>query len=283
MNAVRTWWQESGLHAYHPRANQGHLRTLTLREGVRTGEKMAILTVSEEKIDPHLLDLFTQALPDLHSVILRRQIIQRKTSTRFEEITLRGANSIHEILYDTSRKPYRFRIKAPSFFQPNTYQAEKIYQTAMEMASIQEGEAVLDLYCGGGALGIFAARAARSVLGIELVPEAVEDGVFNCALNGITNMEIISGNVAESLHSLPFMPHTVIVDPPRAGLGKECIAHLLTLKPEKILYVSCNPATQAADCAPLCQQGYHIVALQPIDQFPHTSHLENIALLQLAN
>lgn len=162
---VRQWWQESGLQAYYPPLNSGHLRTLTVREGVRTQERMAVLTVSEEDIDPAHLESFIEALPKMDAVILRRQIIKKKTPTRFEEKTLCGANHIHEILYDEEGKPYRFRIKAASFFQPNTNQAETIYQLAMAMAAIEPKESVLDLYCGTGSLGDICGPLCRNCAG----------------------------------------------------------------------------------------------------------------------
>ncbi|MFC2049346.1 class I SAM-dependent RNA methyltransferase, partial [Chlamydiota bacterium] len=274
---VRQWWQGTPLNAYHPPTNQGHLRTLTLREGRHTGEKMAVLTVSQEEIDERFLADFADTLPHVDALILRVQIIQKKRPTRFEERILRGKDHIHELLHDSEGRSYRFRIKAASFFQPNTLQAETIYQEAIALADLSPSEEILDLYCGTGSLGIFASPYVSNVLGIEIVPEAVEDAHVNMTLNTISNMQVLAGDVGELLANVACRPSTVIVDPPRVGLGAATIAHLLHLKPEKIVYVSCNPISQAADCAAL---GYDIVLLQPIDQFPHTPHVENLALLR---
>lgn len=277
LSAVREWWKNTSLNAYHPPTNQGVLRTLTLREGVRTGQKMAVLTVSEEVIEQQHLDDFIDALPQIDAVILRKQIIQKKTPTRFEESVLHGTDHIFEHLHDSEGRMYQFRIKAASFFQPNTLQAETIYQQAIAIADLARHEEILDLYCGTGSLGIFAASHVSHVTGIEIVQEAVEDAEINMQINHISNMQVFAGDVAASLEKMAGSPSTVIVDPPRVGLGTAAIHHLLKLNPEKIVYVSCNPFSQAADCAEL---GYEVIFLQPVDQFPHTPHVENIALLK---
>src|SRR5262249_34088736 len=154
-----------------------------------------------------------------------------------------------------------------------TLQAEVIYQKAEEMACLKGDEKVLDLYCGTGSVVIFASGSATQVLGIELVAEAVDDARLNWALNGVDNMEVWNGDVERKLDELAPPPDGVIVDPPRAGLGSKTIAHLARLKPKKIIYISCNPVSQAEDCAALADKGYEIQALQPIDQFPHTHHV----------
>lgn len=277
LSSVREWWLDTPLMAYHPHSNKGYLRTLTFREGVHTGEKMAILTVSDEPCEEQYLRNLTDILSHLNSVILRKQIIQKKVPTRFEERILSGKDHIHELLHDAEGRSFHFRIKAASFFQPNTYQAETIYQQAVALADLKKQDEVLDLYCGTGSLGIFASPHVSHVTGIEIVPEAVEDAHANIHLNQITNLQVFAGDVGKVLSNLSHCPTTVFVDPPRVGLGPTAISHLLNLQPETIVYVSCNPASQAQDCA---QLGYNILHLQPIDQFPHTPHVENIALLK---
>ena len=276
LKKVREWWQKSDLNAYHPPTNQGVLRTLIVRRGIHSGETMVVLTLSEEPFNEEALTTFVESLPLVDALILRRQIIRKKIPTRFEERVLRGRNHIHEKIHDAQMRPYLFRIRAASFFQPNTIQAETIYQKVMEYGDWKNSEHILDLYCGTGSLGIFASRHVERVHGIELINEAVEDAQVNLALNNVTNMEILEGDVAERLGDFSFHPTSIIIDPPRAGLGPKTIACLHRLNAEKIIYVSCNPVTQAADCQAL---GYAITHLQPIDQFPHTPHIENIALL----
>jgi len=277
LKKVRDWWQATNVNAYYPPTNEGLLRTLILREGMRTGEKMVLLTVSEAPFEPRDLKTFIEAVGNVDALILRRQIIKKKTPTRFEEILLKGKNHIHERLQDNSGHFYTFRIRGASFFQPNTFQAEKLYQKAIACAELNKNESVLDLYCGTGSLGIFASRFTSKVLGIEIVPEAVEDARFNLETNAISNMEIIEGDVGEQLAKVSYPNAIVFVDPPRAGLGPKTISHLLILQPKKIVYVSCNPVSQSADCAALL--GYEVSTIQPFDQFPHTPHIENIALL----
>lgn len=275
LSTVRNWWEGSGLDAYHPPSDRGHLRTLTLREGIRTGEKMAMLTVSGNPDFAADVDDFAEGV-EADSVLVRKQIIQKKVPTRFEERLIRGKDHITEILYGDEAKEFRFKIRPSSFFQPNSAQAELLYLRALELAQV-EGS-LLDLYCGTGTIGMFASTRASSVVGIELSPQAVADARENLTQNQIKNMEVREGDVGALLADLS--AETVIVDPPRAGLSKEAIAHLLTLRPKKLCYISCHPASQARDIQKL--EGYRITAIQPVDQFPHTPHIENIVALEQA-
>lgn len=281
LERVRAWFVESGLDAYYPPADLGSLRTLTVREGVRTSEKMVFLTVSGNPdfslSERHIQD-FIDAVGEVDSLLLRTQFIAKKTPTRFEERLLFGKEAIHEKMFDPKGNAYTFRIRAASFFQPNTLQAEALYGLALECADLREDEIVFDLYCGTGTLGIFSSKYVRKVWGVEIVPEAVEDAQENLMLNSVPNMEISVGDVGKSVPQE--RPSTVIVDPPRAGLSSEAIKYLISLQPEKILYISCNPATQAENCKRLEAAGYRIKRLIPVDQFPHTPHVENIAFLQ---
>jgi 23S rRNA (uracil1939-C5)-methyltransferase len=177
-----------------------------------------------------------------------------------------------------------FKISPISFFQPNTLSAEKLYDTALSM--LPPSALVYDLYCGTGTLGMAAANRARQVIGIELSPEAVIDAQENLLRNHIANVTIHQGDVGKVITRLMaepgfIRPDAVIVDPPRAGLDPLALHHLKTLRPQTIVYVSCNPATQADNVRELVQAGYQLKRLQPLDQFPHTYHIENIALLQL--
>ncbi len=238
---VYHWWEQSGANAYFPPANVGSLRTLTVREGIQTGERMVMLTISgDDPLDPEQIEGFKEAVGEIDSCILRTQYIARKTPTRFEQLLLTGKDHIEELLHDEEGKPYRFKIRAASFFQPNTLQAEILYQKALEL--IPEGR-IFDLYCGTGSIGIFAAQRATEVIGIELNPEAVSDARENIALNGVTNMEILEGDVEKLLGGLP-QPDCVVLDPPRAGLSKKALDQLQNYCPQKIIYISCNPNSQ---------------------------------------
>ncbi len=149
---------------------------------------------------------------------------------------------------------------------------------ALEMASLSSETKVLDLYCGTGTIGMFAKTFCKCVLGIEMNAQAVEDGRENILLNGMTGMTILEGDVG-SAHIKYENPDVIFVDPPRVGLSKEAVNQILNLSPKKLVYISCNPRTQAENCELLVQGGYHIQKIQPVDQFPHTPHIENIVAL----
>lgn len=301
VQAVREWWQETGLDAYHPFKNTGSLRTLTVREGIRTGDRMVILTVSgnpDYALKHHHLDSFVAFLraaiepmdPNAYlSIFLRIQQVAKGMPTNFYEMHLHGPDHIREILYiklDPQEQALSllFKVSPTAFFQPNTRQAEQLYSLALSLVGIPQGSIVYDLYCGTGTLGICAAKRALQVVGIELSPESTLDARANATSNGFDNISFITGAVPDVLKqireekSYP-MPNIIVIDPPRAGLEPEAIKHLLELKPEKILYVSCNPATQAENLAVLIPGGYRLQTLQPVDQFPQTPHVENIVVL----
>ncbi len=261
---VYAWWEESGLEAYFPPAGRGELRTLTLREGIHTGEKMAVLGV----VGDVEIEGFKEAVGDIESVIIRRQYAQKGVPTYFKEEVVHGVDHIHEKLFD-----YCFKVRAASFFQPNTRQAEVLYKTALQ--ELGDVDLLLDLYCGIGSIGIIACEKAKKVIGIEMVPEAVSAARENIALNGV-NMELIEGDVEQSLGGLA-KPDCVILDPPRAGLTKKCIEEVLRLGAKKIIYISCNPKSQKMNIDSM--EGYKIDLVQPVDQFPHTPHIENIVCL----
>lgn len=286
LRAVKMWWADSGLEAYHPFKNQGSLRTLILREGVYTNEKMAVLTISGNPADAigeeqaktfveHLL-----SVSPFESIILRRQVIAKKQPTQMVEQVLHGKDHIHERLHDADGRGLLFKIRAASFFQPNTRQAEKLYRKVIEMADINQKETLFDLYCGTGSLGLFASSRAERVFGVEIVPEAIQDAQDNICLNQVGNMEVVKGDVQDILKTIATSPDSIIIDPPRAGLSPQAIQHLKKLMASKILYVSCNPATQAANCKELMEAGYELTRIQPVDQFPHTPHIEVIAQLK---
>jgi 23S rRNA (uracil1939-C5)-methyltransferase len=265
LNAARRWWNESELAAYHPSTDRGSLRTLTLREGKRTGERMAMLTVSgnpDYALRQKDLDGFVRALrqaveqpPCVLSLFLRIHQARKGMETQFYEILLYGPDQIQEILYvqaDQKKPPQslHFSISPSAFFQPNTEQAEKLYSIALQMLEVSEDSVVYDLYCGAGALGVCLAKQVKQVIGIEISPESSLDAKTNIARNGIDNMTVLTGSVPDVLkkirreNTFP-LPDIVIVDPPRAGLTPDAIRHLIFLNPVKILFVSCHPTTNA--------------------------------------
>jgi 23S rRNA (uracil1939-C5)-methyltransferase len=280
---VRAWWETSGLEAYFPPKDRGSLRNLTLREAIRTGQRMAVLTVSgnpEFALNRTHLNSFVEAVRKAAgdiSIFLRIHQAIKGKPTQFFEMHLAGKDHITEELH-LNNGPLSFKISPVSFFQPNTLQAETLYDTAL--AALPESSVVYDLYCGTGTLGMAAARRAKTVIGVELSPEAVLDAQENAKRNGIENITFHQGDVGKVLATLSLKPDVVILDPPRVGLDETAMNHLKALQPPMIIYISCNPLTQAVNVAELIQAGYELKRLQPVDQFPHTYHIENIAFLE---
>lgn len=286
---VRKWWETTSLDAYHPPSNRGALRTLTLREGKTTGDRMAMLTVSgnpEYALHKNDLAGFKALFDEKVSLFLRIQQAIKGQPTEFFELHLGGPESIREIVsisLDSQKKmsEVHFAISPSAFFQPNTLSAIKLYRQALNLANLSSEDVVYDLYCGTGTLGLLAARFVKFVLGIELSPESSLDARENAKANKIDNIEILTGAVESLLAEsgrYP-LPSVVLLDPPRAGLDPKAIAHLIALNPPKIVYISCNPDTQFRDIKELVSKGYCLSKLQPVDQFPQTPHIENIALL----
>lgn len=302
LDSVRNWWKESEIEAYNPSKNTGLLRTLIVREGLRTGERLVMLTVSGEvayAISKSKLTGFVNALraavepqdgTGTLSIFLRIQQIAKGRPTEFYEIALYGTEAIQEILYikkdqNSEAETLTFTISPSAFFQPNTLQAERLYSRVLELGMIPKNSIVYDLYCGTGTLGISLAKHVKEVIGVELSAESAVDAKTNLKLNSISNMQIIMGDVGDVLkkiyqdQEIP-PPDVVLVDPPRTGLDPDAIRLLLSLNPAKIIYVSCNPVTQASNSEELVKGGYELQCLQPMDQFPQTAHVENIAIFK---
>lgn len=289
LSSVRAWWESSEVLAYFPPADRGSLRYLTLREAKRTGQKMAILNVSgnpefaltKEQLDGYV-DAVKEGVQGEISIFLRIHQAKKGKPTQFYEMHLAGEDHIIEELH-LERGKFSFKISPISFFQPNTLSAEKLYDMALSM--LPEASTVYDLYCGTGTLGMAASKKAKQVIGIELSPESVIDAEENLIRNRIENMKVYQGDVGKVITKLMAdadfkRPDAVIVDPPRAGLDPLALHHLKTLLPKTIIYISCNPLTQAENVIELAKAGYQLKRLQPFDQFPQTYHIENIALLE---
>ncbi len=276
------WWEKSGLAAYFPPRDSGSLRTLTVREGVTSGDRMVILLVSgnpDYALSQDHLNTFMSAMEALEvSVYLRIQQAQKGQPTRFYEMHLAGRELLREDLTIGDRV-YQLNISPSAFFQPNTRQAEVLYNRALELVEVPEDGLVYDLYCGTGTLGLFASHKAKKVVGIELSADSALDARENAKANGCDNVTILTGDVGKVLQGLE-KPDLVMVDPPRAGLDAPALAHLKALQAERMLYISCNPKTQAENIRELTD--YRVVAIQPVDQFPQTPHVENIVVLERA-
>lgn len=300
LEPIRQWWKESALDAYHMRADTGSLRTLILRQGVNSGDRLVMLTVSgnpDYALKRHQLDRFVEVVRNAIeaeeqgnvSIFLRIQQVSKGMATHFYEMPLYGPDYITETMHisdgEGATQVLSFHVSPSAFFQPNTRQAEKLYSAAIKAAGLTGDTVVYDLFCGTGTLGICASLVAKEVTGIELSPESALDARTNARINGRENVTICTGDVARELNRLQEeggsnSPDVVIVDPPRAGLEPTALKLLIQLNPQRIVYVSCNPTTQARDCHILQEGGYRLLSIQPVDQFPHTVHVENIVVLE---
>ncbi|GAB4192516.1 MAG: 23S rRNA (uracil(1939)-C(5))-methyltransferase RlmD [Simkaniaceae bacterium] len=283
---VRKWWRVNDLKAYRPNRDVGSLRTLTVRNSRKNNAWMVFLTVSgnpryaltREQIK-NFKDILLHILPvEKTSIFLRIQSIAKGMETQFYEMHLHGPAYLHETLH-VNHKQFHFYLSPASFFQPNSSAAEILFAKALEAAAPSSSDQVLDLYCGTGAFGMIFSPYVKNVIGIESNPYAVFDARLNLEENGIKNMQVHQGDVGEVLKKLQgASTDLAIVDPPRIGLSPEAVRQLKKIKPKKILYVSCHPESQSDDVQQLLDN-YEISFIQPVDQFPHTPHIENILLL----
>ncbi|MDP1880087.1 MAG: 23S rRNA (uracil(1939)-C(5))-methyltransferase RlmD [Parachlamydiaceae bacterium] len=299
VDAVLHWWEKSGLDAYHGFKDTGTLRTLMIREGHNSGDRLVMLTVSghpdyaiSQKLIRQFIEVVKEAVEPNEregklSIFLRIQQIAKGKSTQFYEMHLYGPEQIRETIFleneEKQAEALNFQISPNAFFQPNTRQVGKLYSKAIELTQLKNDDVVYDLYCGAGTIGICLAKHVKEVIGIEIVPESVLDARENIQRNQLNNITIFKGDVGDVLSMIKNdrsrAPDVVMVDPPRSGLDPKAMKHLIELNAPKITYISCNPATQALNVEVLIQNGYAIQAIQPVDQFPHTVHIENIVVL----
>lgn len=278
-NWLREWALESGLPFYNSRSKEGWWRNLIIRIST-LGEVMVHLIVKEEHpfLEQTLAELISR-FPEITSLNYTINPKLNDTLYGLPVHTYHGQDYIEEHL-----GKFRFHISPKSFFQTNSKQAERLYQVVAEFAQLSGTERVYDLYCGTGSIGIFLSDQAGQIIGIETVADAVEDAHKNALLNGCENCSFYTGDVAQIATDEFFerhgRPDVIITDPPRPGMSEALLQQLLRIKAPKIVYVSCNPATQARDLNYL-DELYKVERLQPVDMFPQTHHIENVALLTL--
>lgn len=266
------------LKPYDQKTHNGFLRHLVLRFGINTGNIMVNFVTSYENTEllSPLVDSLISRFPHITSVV--NNINRRKGDTAYGEWenTLHGTAYIEEKIGDLT-----FEISSNSFFQTNTKQAEKLYAEILKKAKLTGKETVFDLYCGTGTMALFLAKQAQEVMGFEVVKGAVEDALRNSVRNGIANVRFVHTNLEKYVpdNSLP-VPDVVIVDPPRAGLQGTAVKTVLSFGAKRIIYVSCNPATQARDTVELNQGGYKLKSMTLVDMFPHTPHVETIGVFE---
>ena len=268
---------ENGIEFFDLREHTGVLRNLTIRTA-SSGETMIILSVTrfDEKI-AELLNAVTDNFPQISSVYYFINTKANDSTSDLTAVLYRGKDAIYEEM-----EGLRFRIGPKSFFQTNSLQAYNLYKVAREFAGLTGKETVYDLYTGTGTIAQFVSSRVSKVIGIEYVREAVEDAAANCRDNGISNCEFFAGDMKDILTG-EFLkehgrPDVIILDPPRAGIHPDVAKTILEAAPERIVYVSCNPASQARDIA-LLSERYSIGRVRPVDMFPQTHHVENVVLL----
>ena len=275
---VRDYVKQEGIPVYDVRNHTGYMRFLVIRTGKRTGQTMVNLVTNYGDFPnpTQLVDRMREAFPDVTTIIHSQNGQKSNIATGEIEHILFGPGSIEERIFER-----RFRIRANSFFQTNSLQAEALYRTAFDMLEPQQSDTVLDLYCGTGSIGLLISEYVSEVTGVELVGDAVKIARENAALNGIENISFFEGDVKDFLKSpdvIGQMFSVIIVDPPRAGLHPKALKRLLELLPPKLLYISCNPATFARDAKTLVEAGYDLPKVQPVDMFPQTMHIEVVGL-----
>ncbi|HQE55522.1 23S rRNA (uracil(1939)-C(5))-methyltransferase RlmD [Tenuifilum sp.] len=276
--AVRNYAIKHGIPFLNLYNKQGLLRNLIIRTA-STGEVMAILSVTRYNNEvQELLEYMRISFPQITSLMYVENSKLNETISDLEVKLFAGKDHIIEAMEDL-----KFRVGPKSFYQTNSEQALELYRVARSFAQLSGSELVYDLYTGTGTIANFVARNAKKVVGIEYVPEAIDDARINSKLNGIANTIFFAGDIKDLL-SDKFMdehgkPDVVILDPPRAGIHPDVAKALVAVQPVRIVYVSCNPATQARDIA-LMSDIYKVSRIQPVDMFPHTHHVENVVLLE---
>lgn len=280
LNFSREFFKKHNVSIYSNKDNEGLLRNLVIRQAYNTNGLMVnLVTSGEDTIIANFAAELIKAFPEVTTVLNNINTRRAMVAQGEYEKVLYGEG----VIYDTIGG-LKFRISANSFFQTNTHQAEALYRTALEFAGFTGGEIVYDMYSGAGAITLFVSRYVKKIYGFEAVPSAVADANINKELNGCANAEFITADLYKSF--LPFVaeknipaPDVIILDPPRSGLHPVTVSDVLSLKPAKIVYVSCNPATQANDIKQLVADGYSLIKVRPVDMFPQTYHIENVALL----
>ena len=279
-NFIKDFGIENGLEFYNPRAQSGLLRTIMLRIS-STGEIMVVIQFFQENKEKReaLLNALSEKFPEITS--LQYVINNKGNDTLYDQdiILFKGRDHIFEAM-----EGLKFKIGPKSFYQTNSTQAYELYKITRDFANLSGNEVVYDFYTGTGTIAQFVAKDAKKVIGVESVPEAIEDAKLNAQFNNIENVEFYAGDMKDVFNNHFIKKHgqpdVIITDPPRDGMHKNVVAKILEIAPKRIVYVSCNSATQARDLS-LMKEQYKIVKTQAVDMFPQTHHVENVVLLEL--
>lgn len=284
-NTIRDFTSTAGFSYYDIREHTGWLRNIIIRH-CTTGELMVNICLNyEEQTDRKvLLDHLLERVPEINTLLYTINPKWNDSIYDLEPQVYFGKGYVTEKLVRANGKELQFIIGPKSFFQTNTKQAEQLYRIAAEFAGLTGNETVYDLYCGTGSIGIYVSDLTKKIIGVDAVEEAIEDARKNAALNNISHAHFIAGDVIKVCNDDFFAEHgrpdVIFTDPPRAGMHEKLVNKLLEMEASRIIYVSCNTATQARDIF-LLREKYRVEKLQPVDMFPHTHHIECVALLQL--
>ncbi len=282
-NFVFHFFMQNNIPIYNEKNGKGLLRHIVIKVGSRTHEIMCILVLNgkELKREKQLVKLLIKEFPEVKTVVKNINVKNTNVILGNENEVIYGDGYIYDKLGD-----YTFKISPMSFYQINPVQTEVLYNTAIEMAKLSKNETLFDLYCGIGTIGIFASPYVKKVYGIEIVKQAIEDAKENASINDIRNIEFFAGDVEKVFEAVlrknSDKPDVIFVDPPRKGLDRHTIENVLNVKPNKIIYISCNPASFVRGLK-LFEEKYDVKEIQTVDMFPFTSHVECCSVLYLKN
>ncbi len=280
-NGIFDFINENKIRVYDEEKLSGEIRHLVLKIGVKTNEIMVVIVSNKRKItkEKELIDFISKRFPNVKTIVKNINPFATNVILGNENVVLYGDGYIYDELLG-----FKFKISPMSFYQVNPYQTEKLYSKAIECAELSGNETVFDLYCGIGTIGICASKGVKKLYGIETIPEAIEDAKRNAELNGIENAEFFVGDVEKSLPEFieknDINADVIFIDPPRKGCDRKAIETILRIKPKRIVYISCNPATLARDLK-MFEEVYTIGEVTPVDMFPYTGHVETISVLEL--
>lgn len=266
---------------YNEKTKTGLFRHIVIKLGIKTNEIMCLLVINGTNIpkETELIKKLVHKYPNIKTIVKNINTKNTNVILGSTNINIYGEGYIKDILGE-----YTFKISPLSFYQVNPIQAEKLYDLGVNFAKITKNDIVFDLYCGIGTISLFMAKFAKKVYGVEIVEQAIQDAKENATLNNIDNVEFIAGDTEIVLDNLinnkNIIPDVVMIDPPRKGLDSRSIENILKIKPNRVIYISCNPATLVRDLVKF-EYFYDIREIQPVDMFPYTTHVECVAVLQL--
>ena len=275
---IRKWTVEFGISIYNSETGNGLLRHIYIRQGAVSKEIMVCLVINGERI-PKEAELVKRLceIPNIKSIVLNINRLNNNVILGEECKTVYGADYIYDELCGV-----KIRLSPLSFYQVNHAQAEKLYRKAAEYAQLDGSQTVLDMYCGAGTIGLSMADKAKNVIGVEIVEPAVRDAKINAGLNGIKNAQFYCADASQAAQMLKeqgITPDVIVLDPPRTGCSQELVKTVSEMQPDRVVYVSCDPATLARDCKRFGELGYKVEKLTAVDLFPRTVHCEAVALL----